>query len=92
MISFLPKFGEARPFIGPRKTLALLAVGVGAYAALVLYPAYVALHAYAGGEIPNLLQVLTIALCAVGFIGFAYKQMTRLSPMPSIPRSEEKSQ
>lgn len=92
MISFLPKFGEARPFIGARKTLALLAAGVGGYAALVLYPAYVALRAYAGGDLPSLFQILTIALCAVGFIGFAYMQMTRLSPMPSTPRTEEKPQ
>ncbi len=88
MNSSLPTANDnANSFGGSKTTLLPIAVGLGLYALLVLYPAFVGLHYIYAAVLPSLTQIIAIIGCAVCFMAFAYRQMTQLSPPK--PEQEE---
>jgi len=84
MNSTLPAPKPATPFNNTRRQLQRIAIGLGLYVMLVLYPAFIALHWIYADTLPSLQNMLITAVCGVGFTLFAYRQMSKLSP----PRDE----
>ena len=84
MNTTLPKPNDnANPFANSRQLLMRIAVGLGLYCLLVLYPAFVGLHYIYADTLPSLTQIVVIVGCAVFFTLFALRQMTNLSPPPA---------
>ena len=77
---YLPPAGAPKPFPGTREKLLRIAALSGLYLLLVLYPAYLLLT----GTAPSASQIAIVGLCAAGYTAYAYREMKRLSPTPSM--------
>lgn len=80
MNSTLPAPKDATPFRNTKQQLQRIAIGLGAYVLFVLYPAFIALHYVYADTLPSTGNMIIIALCAIGFVFYAYRNMSKLSP------------
>ena len=80
MNSTLPTPKPATPFTTTRAQFKRIAIGLGLYVLLVLYPAFIGLHWIYADALPSTGNMIAVAVCAFGFVLFAYRQMSKLSP------------
>lgn len=82
MNSTLPEPNQnANPFANSKSLILRIAIGLGLYCLLVLYPAFIGLHYLYADVLPSLTQIVIVAICATVFSLFAFRQMTQLSPL-----------
>jgi len=79
MNPYLPPPGAPRPFACTPGLLKRIAVGLGAYALLVLYPAYLAFAWINTGAVPGFWQIAIVTACAALFSLHAYRDMSNLT-------------
>ena len=91
MNSTMPAPKDATPFKITRNQLKKIAIGLGLYVLFVLYPAFIALHYLYAETLPSTGNMIAIAVCAIGFVFYAYRNMSRLSP-PDIATATTKAE
>lgn len=78
-MKLVPPVNAARPFDVSPALLRPIAAGMGGYILMVLYPLFVGLRVWGGGEGFVLAEAGYAAVFAVFFAVFAYRYMVRLT-------------
>lgn len=79
MNQLLPPPGTPRRFESSPRLLRRIAIAMGVYLLLVLYPAYAFLAWISADVTPGWRQVAIVAICAAAFSAHAYHQMSKLT-------------